>query len=211
MIHRLRGLLIEKELTSVVVDAGGVGYGVAISPFTSGHLPEPELDPDREVELYVHTHVYEGGIDLYGFESAADREVFLRLTGVSKVGPKMAMTILSGLEPDELVRCIAEGDVARLVRIPGIGKKTAERMVVELKDAFAELWRQRQVSSRAGSAADAGRLDARVLEDVRSALLNFGWKAATVNRVTPLLQKQADAGAPLPELIREGLRLLQKG
>jgi Holliday junction DNA helicase RuvA len=216
MIHRLRGRLIEKQLTQVVVDTGGVGYGVAVSPQTSGQLPEPGIDGAVEVDLFIHTHVYEGGIDLYGFQNAEDREVFQRLTGVSKVGHKMAMNILAGLEADELVRVIAEGDLARLVRIPGIGKKTAERMVLELKEPFGELRRLRQAASPAAAAADAAgtpaaQTVAATLEDVRSALLNFGYKPGTVNRVVPLLQKSAEEGEQLADLIREGLRLLQQG
>lgn len=204
MIHRLRGVLLEKDLTRLVVEAGGVGYGVAVSPQTSGQLP-PEGEP---VDLFVHTHVYEGGIDLYGFRSPEDRTVFLRLTGVSKVGHKLAMTVLSGMDAGELVEVVAAGDLARLVRIPGVGKKTAERMVVELKDKFTDLARARQASRPAAAAAPAS--DAQRLEDARSALLNFGWKPANVSRVIPLLQKAADEGTALPDLIREGLRLLQK-
>ncbi len=215
MIHRLRGRLIDKQITLVVVDAGGVGYGVAVSPQTSGQLPEPGVDGVVEVDLFIRTHVYEGGIDLYGFRNAADREVFQRLTGVSKVGHKMAMNILAGLEADELVSVISDGDLARLVRIPGIGKKTAERIVLELKEPFGELRRLRQAATLAGE-ADAGATPesqtvAATLEDVRSALLNFGYKAAAVNRVIPLLQKSAEEGEALADLIREGLRLLQQG
>jgi Holliday junction DNA helicase RuvA len=214
MIHRLRGRLIDKQLTTVVVDTGGVGYGVAVSPQTSGQLPEPGLEGQLEVDLHIHTHVYEGGIDLYGFLDAGDREVFRRLTGVSKVGHKMAMNILAGLPAEELVAVIAAGDVARLVRIPGIGKKTAERMVLELQEPFKELHRLRQAGASAAAGepgATAGGESAAALDDVRSALLNFGYKAATVNRVMPLLQKPAEEGATLADLIREGLRLLQQG
>lgn len=203
MIRRLRGRIIDKELTQVVVDVGGVGYGVSVSVQTAATLPEP----DASVDLYVHTHVYDGGIDLYGFRSPEDREVFLCLIGVSKVGHRTALNILSGMDADDLLRVIAEGDLARLVRIPGIGKKTAERMVLELKDKFTALRRGRRAA--AGSEPQPAE-GAPSLEDVRSALLNFGWKAGSVNRVVPMLQKHADDGAPLADLIREGLRLLQK-
>ena len=204
MIHRLRGLLLEKGPTRLVIDAGGVGYGVNVSPQTSGHLPM-EGEP---VDLFIHTHVYEGGMDLYGFLSPEDRGVFHRLTGVSKVGHKLAMTVLSGMESDDLVERIAAGDLARLVRIPGVGKKTAERMVMELKEPFTLLVKSRMASAPAGDGYAAGA--SVILEDVRSALENLGWKPASVQRVMPLLHQAADQGAELPELIREGLLLLGK-
>ncbi|MDX9999935.1 MAG: Holliday junction branch migration protein RuvA [Polyangia bacterium] len=208
MIQRLRGTLLEKEPTRLVVEAGGVGYGVAVSPQTSGRLPPH----GEEVDLYVHTHVYDGGIDLFGFGSAEDRAVFLSLTGVSKVGHKLAMTVLSGMDPDDLVDAIAQGDIARLVRIPGVGRKTAERMVVELKDRFGDLRRSRQASQTTTDEArtPTGQGGAGLLDDVRSALLNLGWKPANVAQVLPLLRRPADEGAEVSELIREGLRLLRK-
>lgn len=206
MIHRLRGPLLEKEPTRLVVDAGGVGYGVAVSPQTSSLLaPVGEI-----VDLYVHTHVYEGGIDLYGFLSAEDRVVFLSLIGVSKVGHKLALTVLSGMDADSLVEAIATGDLARLVRIPGVGKKTAERMVVELKDRFADLSRSRRAGRASDPTTPGAPGAASLLEEVRSALLNLGWKPAAVQRVMPHLQKPAEAGTDLAALIRDGLRLLQK-
>lgn len=202
MIRRLRGVLLESELTRVVIDAGGVGYGVAVSPQTSAGLPglgEP-------VDLHIHTNVYDGGIDLYGFESPGDRDVFLRLTAVSGIGPKLAMNICSGMDPSDLLTAVAEGDLGRLVRIPGVGKRTAERMVVELKDKFKDLLLARGAAP-AGDSADPGGIS---MEEVRSALLNFGYKAATVNKIIPLLKKEAAQGASLQDVIREGLRLLQR-
>jgi len=202
MIRRLRGKLLEQELTQVVIEAGGVGYGVAVSPQTSTALPglgEP-------ADLFIHTNVYDGGIDLYGFEHAEDREVFLKLTGVSGIGPRLAMNILSGMEPGDLLQAVADGDLARLVRIPGIGKRTAERIVVELKEKFRELLLLRGAAPT-DAAADADRVS---MEEVRSALLNLGYKAATVNKIIPLLNKAAGDGATLQEIIREALRLLQK-
>ncbi|MFH2007193.1 MAG: Holliday junction branch migration protein RuvA [bacterium] len=202
MIRRLRGLLLEQELTQVVVEAGGVGYGVAVSPQTSSGLP----GVGEPVDLFIHTNVYDGGIDLYGFERAEDREVFLKLTGVSGIGPRLAMNILSGMEPGVLLQAVADGDLARLVRIPGVGKRTAERIVVELKDKFRDLLLLRGAAPTDDTAPD----DRVSMEEVRSALLNFGYKAATVSRVIPLLDKAADDGATLQEIIREALRLLQK-
>ncbi len=202
MIRRLRGKLIEAELTQVVVDAGGVGYGVAVSPQTSAGL----AGLGEDVDLHIHTNVYEGGIDLYGFESGDDREVFLRLTSVSGIGPKLAMNICSGMDPSDLLHAVADGDLARLVRIPGVGKRTAERMVVELSDKFKDLLLSRGTAP-AGDAAEPTGVS---MEEVRSALLNFGYKAATVNKMMPLLKKEAAEGATLQDVIRGALALLQK-
>lgn len=202
MIRRLRGTLIEAELTQVVIDAGGVGYGVAVSPQTSAGLP----GLGKPVDLWVHTNVYDGGIDLYGFVSGDDRDVFLRLTGVSGIGPRLGMNILSGMEPSDLLQAVAGGDLARLVRIPGVGKRTAERMVVELRDKFKDLLQARGAEARTGDAEPAGIS----MEEVRSALLNLGYKTATVNKMIPLLKKEAADGASLQDVIREGLRLLQR-
>lgn len=202
MIRRLRGALLEAELTQVVIDAGGVGYGVAVSPQTSAGL----AGLGEPVDLHIHTNVYEGGIDLYGFESGDDRDVFLRLTGVSGIGPKLAMNICSGMDPSDLLQAVAAGDLARLVRIPGVGKRTAERMVVELKDKFKDLLLARGAESTSSADEPTGFS----MEEVRSALLNFGYKAATVNKMVPLLKKEAADGASLQDVIREALSLLQK-
>ncbi len=202
MIRRLRGTLIEAEITQVVIDAGGVGYGVAVSPQTSAGL----TGLGEPVDLWIHTNVYEGGIDLYGFESGDDRDVFLRLTGVSGIGPRLAMNILSGLDPPVLLQAVADGDLARLVRIPGVGKRTAERMVVELKDKFKDLLLAQGTEAGADKAGPAGVS----MEEVRSALLNLGYRAATVTKIIPLLKKEAADGASLPDVIRAGLHLLQK-
>lgn len=203
MIHRLRGRLLESDLTCVVIDAGGVGYGVTVSPQTSGRLPAV----GEEVDLTIHTHVHENGIELYGFASPDDREVFLKLIAISGIGPRLGMTILAGMDAQDLLHAVADGDLARLVRIPGVGKKTAERIVVELKDRFTDLLRARQLARDEAAGKDPSLVS---LEDVRSALLNFGYKPASVTRVLPLLSSQLDEGAGLQDLIREALRLLQR-
>ncbi len=201
MIRRLRGTLIEAELTQVVIDAGGVGYGVAVSPQTSAQL----AGLGEPADLFVHTNVYDGGIDLYGFATADDREVFLRLTGVSGIGPKLAMNICSGMDPSDLLQAVADGDLGRLVRIPGVGKRTAERMVVELKDRFKDL-----LLARGAAAAGSPVLPGVSMEEVRSALLNFGYKAARVNKILPMLKQRTHEDAQLQDVIREALKLLQK-
>jgi Holliday junction DNA helicase RuvA len=163
MIAQLRGVLIEKSPNQAVVDAGGVGYDVTIPISTYTALPEV----GSEVRLRIHTHVREDAIALFGFTSAEEKQVFEKLIGVSGIGPKLAVTVLSGLAAPDLIRSIRNSEVERLVRIPGVGKKTAERMILELKDKLI-----------APPAADGARTEEPALSqidrDVLSALLNLG-------------------------------------
>ncbi len=130
MIALLRGVLIEKHPNQAIVETGGVGYDVVIPVSTYTHLP----DAGAEVKLRIHTHVREDALALYGFLTQDEKGLFEKLIGVSGIGPKLAVTILSGLAAPELIHAIRRGEVDRLVRIPGIGKKTAERLVLELRD-----------------------------------------------------------------------------
>src|SRR5919201_4763945 len=130
MIAHLRGRLIGKHPNQAIVEAGGVGYDVNITVPTFSELPAP----GSEVALYIHTHVREDSIALFGFLRPAEKQLFERLISVSGIGPKLAITVLSGMPADEMVGAIRGNDIARLTRIPGIGKKTAERMVLELRD-----------------------------------------------------------------------------
>jgi Holliday junction DNA helicase RuvA len=130
MIAHLRGSLLEKRPNSAIIDVGGVGYEVAISVSTFSNLP----DPGAEVRLRIHTHVREDAIALFGFLTADEKTLFERLISVSGIGPKLAITVLSGLAAVDLVSAIRLSQTDRLVRIPGVGKKTAERIVLELKD-----------------------------------------------------------------------------
>ncbi len=130
MIALLRGVLIEKHPNQAIVDIGGVGYDVTIPVSTFTHLP----DAGAEVRLRIHTHVREDALALYGFLTADEKALFEKLIGVSGIGPTLAVKILSGLAAPDLIRAIRRGEVERLVRIPGVGKKTAERMVLELRD-----------------------------------------------------------------------------
>ena len=130
MIASLRGALLEKRPNQIIVDVHGVGYDVSIPVSTYSALP----DNGKEVTLKVHTHVREDAIALFGFLTAEEKMLFEKLIGVSGIGPKLAITVLSGLAAADLTNAIRGGDVQRLTRIPGIGKKTAERMVLELRD-----------------------------------------------------------------------------
>ena len=133
MIAQLSGKLIQKEPNTVIIDVGGVGYDITIPLSTFYELGEPGID----VSLKIHTHVREDVLQLFGFWTAREKELFLKLTSVSGVGPKLAITMLSGMPAIELVRAITDNDLARLTSIPGVGRKTAERVVVELRDKLS--------------------------------------------------------------------------
>jgi holliday junction DNA helicase RuvA len=163
MIALLRGTLIEKHPNQAIVDTGGVGYDVTIPVSTFTQLPEA----GAEVRLRIHTHVREDALSLYGFLTQDEKGLFEKLIGVSGIGPKLAVTILSGLAAPDLVRSIRRGEVERLVRIPGIGKKTAERMVLELRDKLPAPAGEEPETPAAAALSP-------VDQDVLSALLNLG-------------------------------------
>jgi len=162
MIALLRGTLIEKHPNQAIVDAGGVGYDVIIPVSTFTHLP----DAGTEVRLRIHTHVREDALSLYGFLTLDEKALFERLISVSGIGPTLAVKVLSGVTAADLTRAIQRGEVERLVRIPGVGKKTAERLVLELRDKLPAV-------SGEEPAAPAPELSP-VDQDVLSALLNLG-------------------------------------
>jgi Holliday junction DNA helicase RuvA len=167
MIAHLRGKLISKHPNQAIVEAGGVGYDVAISVPTFSHLPALGSD----VALHIHTHVREDAIALFGFLRADEKQLFEKLITVSGIGPKLAITILSGMATSEMVGAIRANDHARLTRIPGIGKKTAERMCVELRDKLEGFGAQ-----QAATPVSA------VEEDVVSALTNLGYQRALAEK-----------------------------
>lgn len=168
MIAQLRGLLLEKHPNQAVIEAGGVGYEVAIPVSTYTALPEV----GREARLRIYTHVREDTLALYGFATSDEKMLFERLIGVSGIGPKLAITVLSGLAAGDLIAAIRAGDAARLVRIPGVGKKTAERILLELKEKLPE-------TAAEAAAAPAGRsVLSGIEQDVCSALVNLGCAAA---------------------------------
>src|SRR5690242_12496415 len=161
MIAHLRGKLIAKHPNQAIVEAGGVGYDVTISIPTFSDLPAPGV----EVALFVHTHVREDALALYGFLRAEEKQLFEKLITVSGIGPKLAITILSGMAAAEMVGAIRGNDFARLTKIPGIGRKTAERMCVELRDKLEGF-----------GAAQPVLTHSVVEEDVISALTNLGYQ-----------------------------------
>jgi Holliday junction DNA helicase RuvA len=165
MIAHLRGILLEKHPNSVVVDVGGVGYEATIPVSAYSSLPAT----GTEVQLHVHTHVREDALLLYGFVSVADKFLFEKLITVSGVGPKLAITALGGLTAPDLAAAIRAGSIEQLVRVPGVGKKTAERLVLELRDKLELI----PGAARADAGAPKSAFST-VEEDVISALANFG-------------------------------------
>jgi Holliday junction DNA helicase RuvA len=166
MIAHLRGTLLEKHPHLAVVDVGGVGYEVMIPVSAYSSLP----GTGTEVRLHIHTHVREDALALFGFVTAADKALFEKLITVSGIGPKLAITALGGLTAPDLAAAIRSGSLEQLVRIPGVGKKTAERMVVELRDKLDMIG----IPAQAAAAAAAKSAFNTVEEDVISALANFG-------------------------------------
>jgi Holliday junction DNA helicase RuvA len=169
MIAHLRGRLLSKHPNQVVVETAGVGYEVNISVPTFSELPAN----GSEVALHIHTHVREDVIALYGFLRPAEKQLFEKLMTVSGIGAKLAITILSGMAADEMAGAIRGNDVARLTRIPGIGKKTAERMVLELRDKLPQ---------GAGTSTPTAPVMSAVEEDVLSALINLGYQRALAEK-----------------------------
>lgn len=202
MIASLRGTVQEKNLSDVVLEVNGVGYRVYLSLLSLARLPE-EGQPAR---VRVRTVVREDAFDLFGFLSRAEEEMFLLLTSVSHVGPKLAMSVLSGLEVEDLAQALARGDVGRLTKIHGVGKKTAERLVLELKEKVKGL----ALESRTGQAAEAPAASA-ARSDLVSALVNLGYKPAQAEKVADLALEREGPGAPFETLFREALKGLRTG
>ena len=182
MIAHLRGKLIARHPNQVIVDAMGVGYDVTISVPTFSELPPA----GGEVALHIHTHVREDQIALYGFLRPEEKHLFEKLISVSGIGPKLAITILSGMPADEMTSAIRGNDVARLTKIPGIGRKTAERMVLELRDKLPPVGTD-QVHVIPSLSA--------IQEDVLSALMNLGYQRASAEKALGSVEKNGSFDA----------------
>jgi holliday junction DNA helicase RuvA len=193
MIAHLRGKLLAKHPNQAIVDTGGVGYDVTISVPTFSDLP----GIGGEVALHIHTHVREDAIALYGFLRSGEKSLFEKLITVSGIGPKLAITILSGMPSDEMVNAIRGNDIARLTRIPGIGKKTAERMVLELRDKLSV--------EKHGEIAAVPTLSS-VEEDVLSALVNLGYQRPVAEKVLSSVSRNGQFDA----MFRDALAALAK-
>jgi Holliday junction DNA helicase RuvA len=199
VIAHLRGRILEKQPTRVVVDVGGVGYDVAVPLSTFYGLGEPGAD----VALRVHTHVREDALALYGFATALELDLFDRLISISGIGPKLALSVLSGIEPLDLIGAIERSDLARLTAIPGVGKKTSERIVLELRD---RLPRARVAATDSGVAAGAPALR----DDLLSALMNLGYHRPLAEKAVDSALKTVGREAGFEHTLKQALRELAK-
>jgi Holliday junction DNA helicase RuvA len=193
VIARLAGVVAEKGEGEVVLDVHGVGYRVRLSESSLAALPPA----GEKLVLRTYTHVREDALDLYGFATEEEEAVFRELIGVKNVGPRAAQNILSGIEPRDLAVAVASGDVARLTRVPGVGKKTAERLVVELKEKLATLAR--------AAAPRTGKPRAGVLEQLEQALLGLGYKPLQAAQAAEAVAEGAE-GRSLDDLLRDALK-----
>jgi Holliday junction DNA helicase RuvA len=184
VIAHLRGRILEKHPNRIVIDVNGVGYDVAVPLSTFYGLG----DAGAEIAVRIHTVVREDALALYGFSTRLEQDLFERLIGVSGIGPKVALAVLSGIEPLELVRAIERSDLARLTAIPGVGKKTSERIVVELKDRLP------RVALAAAGEGEAPPPGAPVEDDVLSALLNLGYHRPLAEKASKTAVKATPDG-----------------
>lgn len=200
MIALLTGKIASKSPDSVILDVNGVGYRVQIPFSTFFALPEDGAD----LTLNIHTNVKEDAIHLYGFLTPQEKLFFQLLITVSGVGPKLAKDILSNIQPNELAAALGRGDIVRLSAIPGIGKKTSERLVLELKEKVVKLG----FGGESGRDAALSTQDRSVRDDVASALINLGYKEALV--IKTLSEFEMDADAPMETVLRLALKRLMK-
>lgn len=200
MIASLRGRLAEKHPNRIVVDVGGVGYDVHVPLSTFYRLGEPGAD----VSLRIHTHVREDALALYGFGTAFEQRLFEKLIDVSGIGPRLALAVLSGIEPVDLARAIQDGNVVRLTSIPGVGKKTAERIALELRDKLPP------GGAPGGEAPPAVRTDGEVMrDDLLSALVNLGYHRPLAEKAVESALRKSDAPT-LEGLLKLALRELAR-
>jgi Holliday junction DNA helicase RuvA len=203
MIAFLSGKLLEKQANTAIVDVGGVGYEVSIPLSTFYELG----DLGSDVNLRIYTHVREDAIQLFGFKTVRERDLYLRLISVQGIGPKMGITMLSGMSADEIILAIRTEDLARLTSIPGVGRKTAERLAIELRDKIGEL------SSGGTAASDVGSVSSLpadgVFEDALSALVNLGYQRLAAEKA---LKQAAQDGTEITvqKLLRKALQVLAK-
>ena len=199
MIAFLRGRVLEKHPNRLIVDVSGVGYEVAVplsTFYTAG-------ETGAEISLHVYTHVREDQLALYGFATALEQTVFERLIAVSGIGPKLAVTVLSGIEPRDFVAAIQRADLGTLTRIPGVGKKTAERMIVELKDRLQKVAEVASPTVKPPSPDDAMR------DDLVSALDNLGYHQQAIEKVLKRVMPE-DGSVKFEDVLRAALKELSR-
>ncbi len=199
MIAHLTGIVLRKSTQALIIENNGVGYEVIV-PFSTFYTLPKE---DERVSLHIHTHVREDAIILFGFHTPLEKDIFLMLISVSGIGPKLAINILSGIGPDELLEAMAQGNALRLQAIPGVGKKTAERIALELKDKALKV----RGESKELPTGILGDKDEGVYDDALSALLNLGYPAKSAKRAVEKAITQTK-DVTLEGLIKEALRFL---
>jgi Holliday junction DNA helicase RuvA len=193
VIAHISGTLAQKIPGEIEVDVNGVGYQVFIPLNVFYRLPEI----GAKISLQIHTHVREDALQLYGFQDGAEKQVFLLLTAVAGIGPRLALNILSGIPAEDLARALKEGDQVRLVAVPGVGKKLAERMIVELRDKFASFTPDSSTSRHAEG-------DSHLMHDAVSALVNLGYRRTDAEHHVRAVLKRGQAS--LEEVLKETLR-----
>ena len=205
MIAHLSGTLLSKQATSVIVDVSGVGYEVNIPLSTFYDLE----DLGSTVQLRIYTHVREDAIQLYGFKTARERELFLKVISVSGIGPKLGITLLSGMSADDMIASIRTNNLARLTLIPGVGRKTAERLILELREKIADL-SSAQLEEELGAKPEATELtEDTVRADALSALLNLGYqRSAAEKAIDAALGERGDV--TVESILRRGLKKLAR-
>ena len=200
MIAMLSGKIAYKGISHVVVDAQGVGYRVFIPLTTFYALPET----DQAITLHIHTSVKEDAIHLFGFYTREERELFQLMISVSGIGPKVALNILSGISSAELLEAISAGNLTRLMAIPGIGRKMAERLILELKEKV-----MKKIAADAIPAADAKQKQAEMMrEDVLSALMNLGYKAGAARDALEKAARDLKEDPAMDQLLKKALKIL---
>ncbi|MBI89150.1 MAG: Holliday junction branch migration protein RuvA [Candidatus Marinimicrobia bacterium] len=196
MIDQLNGIVTKKDITHAVIMVAGIGYKLNMS--INGLQLLPEIGKETQVHAYLH--VREDILDLYGFVDLKEREVFFLLNSISGIGPKLALTILSGIEPEILEKRITEGDVAALTNIPGVGAKTAKRIIIELKEKFTKL-----VDSSIGFVEPDDSSKSQIFRDVVDALISLGYKKNYAIKVCSDLEKSGELEGELETVIKKAL------
>lgn len=198
MIDSIKGTLVKKNPTSVIIDVGGIRLGIPITLATFEKIPKP----NQPVELMTYLHVREDIMELYGFYDDHERDLFMQLNSISGIGPRSAMNILSGTDPIEFKKKIIDSDVASLTSIPGIGTKTAKRIIVELKDKFTD----QDIGSDLDFLLFSGDKDK--IDDVTKVLISLGYKRSAINQVIKKLVTKDGLDDNIEDIIKGALKLL---
>ena len=200
MIARISGTLIFKSVNHIIVDASGIGYRILVPLTTFYELPEA----GQFVTLHIHTHVKQDAISLFGFFSNEEKDIFQLMISVTGIGPRLAINILSGISAEELIMAVSQENLSRLVGIPGVGKKMAERMILELKDKVIKFGSE-EVAHRDG---DGAKENEKVKEDALSALINLGYKSNAARGILDKLINEFSDPVTLYVLLKKSLKVL---